>query len=210
MNFNKGVKKLNLFIIILIEQLWQADCAYAAEIQAAGCSCGGNLNNCDYLRKPKGLDCDDERYNPEWDKRLCFCCGRCRRYVIPASLRFLGRRHYWGWLILIKCVVGQDKAALKDCLEELRANDVSIDERTVQRWLDWWQEEFVHSECFKTLRGLMNPKWSDSPIVVKLFLKAREKARKVQSTCLFHSLLVELLLDLRPLTGHLSRKDEIP
>ena len=70
----------------------------AAAVRALGCPCcSGPLHVGDFKRKPRG---------PLRDPlvstiRLSFSCGHCRVRCMPASVRFLGRRVYWGaWVLL--------------------------------------------------------------------------------------------------------------
>lgn len=80
-----------LFLIRLDEEL-------AAQTRAAGCPCGGTLHCANYPRKPRGC--------PRWvraayETRLSFCCSRCRRRTTSQSVRFLGRRVYLGWVVVL-------------------------------------------------------------------------------------------------------------
>src|SRR3989304_4273818 len=69
--------------------------APAARGAAGWRRCGGRLHRAHYPRKPRGGPAELE---PGQERRLSFCCARegCRRRTTPPSLRFLGRRVYFG------------------------------------------------------------------------------------------------------------------
>jgi hypothetical protein len=63
-----------------------------------GCPhCGGSLDTANYQRKTKGMT--------EGENELCFslCCRRegCRKRKKPRSLRFLGRRVFGAWVVIL-------------------------------------------------------------------------------------------------------------
>ena len=72
----------------------------AEQTRTEGCPCGGRLHRADYPRKPRGGPAD---LSPEQERRLSFCCERegCRRRRTPPSLRFLGRRVYFGAVVVV-------------------------------------------------------------------------------------------------------------
>jgi len=91
----------------------------AAEVRAAGCSCGGVLHSARYPRKPRAGPLE---YRQLDHRRLSFCCNRCRQRHTPRSVRYLGRRVYLGaggpaCFSLAVCPVGQATAcAMRDAL----------------------------------------------------------------------------------------------
>ncbi len=70
--------------------------------------CAGPLHRSAYGRKPRGGPAD---LPDECAVRLSFCCGRegCRRRVLPAAVRFWGRRVYWGAVVLVVTALRQGR-----------------------------------------------------------------------------------------------------
>lgn len=100
--------------------------------RAAGCACGGALHRADYPRKPRG--CLRE-FRAAFGTRLSFCCTQCRRRTTPSSVRFLGRRVY---LALVVVLVSARRAHPPPPL----LAQLNIPLRTLQRWRQWWGEQF--------------------------------------------------------------------
>jgi len=84
----------------------------AAEVRLAGCmACGGVLHSARYPRKPRG---GPEGLGAEHRRRPSFCCAvdGCRRRATPPSLRFLGRKVFFGlWVLLLHGAAGRADAA---------------------------------------------------------------------------------------------------
>jgi hypothetical protein len=72
----------------------------AAEARRAGCQCGGLLHGARYVRKPRG---GPAGLSAETAVRFSFCCATegCRRRTTPPSLRFLGRKVFFGVVVLL-------------------------------------------------------------------------------------------------------------
>jgi len=84
--------KLFHFISALDEDL-------AARARIKGCSfCGGVLHSARYPRIPRGGPLALEGVPTT---RHSFCCESCRRRTTPASVRFLGRRIYPGFIVIL-------------------------------------------------------------------------------------------------------------
>ena len=84
--------KLFHFISALDEDL-------AARARIKGCSfCGGVLHSARYPRIPRGGPLALEGVPTT---RHSFCCASCRRRTTPASVRFLGRRVYPGFIVIL-------------------------------------------------------------------------------------------------------------
>lgn len=118
--------------------LERADEERAAEVQAAGCCCGGRLHSARYPRKPRGEPRCGSSSAPV--KRHSFCCAQCRRRRTPMSVRFLGRRVYWAALVVLATALAHgftDRrlAQLKELL--------GVPARTLLRWRHWWRTEFI-------------------------------------------------------------------
>jgi hypothetical protein len=116
---------------------------------AAGCLlCGGKLHRADYDRKPRG--------GPAWDQRYSLCCAEegCRRRRTPPSVRFLGRRVYVGFVVVLvsAMVHGLKPERVQRIREQLR-----IDRRTLERWRQWWLSTFVQSSFWKAAKGRFLP-----------------------------------------------------
>jgi hypothetical protein len=82
------------------ERLYALDLDLADQARIQGCSCGGRLHQANYLRKPRG---GPAGLLPDRERRLSFCCNRdgCRCRTTPPSLRFLGRRVYFGAVVVL-------------------------------------------------------------------------------------------------------------
>lgn len=129
----------------LYEFLEQVDKDFASQAQLGGCDhCGAVLHRGDYSRKP--------RAGPSWDKRISLCCSRdgCRRRKTPPSLRFLGRKVYVGFVVVLVSAMMQGPSDQR--LQRL-CRVLAIDRRTLKRWGKWWSEIFVQSPFWKGARG---------------------------------------------------------
>lgn len=119
--------------------------------RALGCPCGGRLHRADYRRKPRGGPPGMSR---EQEVRLSLCCARdgCRRRCTPASLRFLGRRVFYGVLVLLL-------PALRDGPTPMRVERLcevfAVSQRTLLRWRRWWHEVFAQSPQWRVRRSLL-------------------------------------------------------
>jgi hypothetical protein len=70
------------------EQLWRIDFEEADRRRSGGCprtGCSGRLNWANFPRKVWGLVGGGRWF----EKRFGLCCGRCRRRVLPATVRKL-------------------------------------------------------------------------------------------------------------------------
>lgn len=135
------------------ELLITVDDDLAEQVRPKGCACGGRLHRADYPRKPRGgpagLSADPE-------KRRSFCCDRdgCRRRTTPPSLRFLGRRVYFGVVVVL--ITAMTHGTTPRRAAELRAQ-LGIDRRTLARWRRWWQEHFPGSAFWREQRARFSP-----------------------------------------------------
>ncbi len=121
----------NFFHILL-----QLDIELAAETRTAKCPhCGGTLHRANYPRKPRC--CPDEALT-DFESRFSFCCNQCRKRTTPVSVRFLGRRVYLGWaVVLMSAGRTQSPPAMAQLSKTLH-----VPARTLQRWRQWWVEQF--------------------------------------------------------------------
>lgn len=121
----------------------------AAQARAVGCCCGGVLHSARYARKPRG---GPEGLGPEHAMRLSFCCSveGCRRRVTPPSLRFLGRKVFFGVLVLLLPVLREGPTPQR--LRRL-AEAFAVSPRTLLRWRRWWREVVPRSRFWEATRG---------------------------------------------------------
>ena len=129
--------------------LLKLDADLAAEARRVGCGCGGALHSARYERKPRG---GPAGLGPESAVRFSFCCATqgCRRRVTPPSLRFLGRKVFFGVLVLLVPVLrdGPTPERLNRLCERF-----AVSARTVRRWIRFWRETFVASRVWQAVRG---------------------------------------------------------
>jgi len=167
----------------LFELLEKVDSDLAAEAHAKGClHCGGKLHRGDYERKPRG--------GPQWDQRYSFCCGKdgCRRRNTPESVRFLGRRVYAGFVVvLVSAMIHGWKADRVRRVREV----LKIDPRTLERWRQWWLDNFVRSLFWKAARARFMPPLCEQTLPLPLCVSFKVPRR---------DRLLALLQFLAPLT----------
>jgi hypothetical protein len=116
---------------------------------AAGCLfCEGKLHRADYKRQPRG--------GPNWDRRFSACCAEegCRRRHTPPSVRFLGRRVYAGFVVVL--VAAMVHGLKPERVQRLR-EQLGIDRRTLERWRQWWLSTFVQSAFWKVAKARFLP-----------------------------------------------------
>ena len=115
----------------------------AARVRTAGCvHCGGPLHRADYPRKPRACP---PQAREEHDSRFSFCCQHCRKRHTSQSLRFLGRRVYFGLAVVLRSArhAGQTAAAAR-----LGAM-LAVPMRTLERWRQWWQDRFAGTDLWQ-------------------------------------------------------------
>lgn len=181
------------------EKLWQLltkiDRDFAEEARGKGClhpDCGGQLHRSDYERKPRGLPAPRTRQagGPGRELRDSFCCDEdgCRRRETPMSVRFLGRRVYAGFVVvLVSAMVHGLKAERVQRIREVLA----IDRATLERWREWWRTTFVGSSFWKAARARFMPLLCEKTLPWSL--GRRFEIERVER-------LVDLLEFLAPLT----------
>ena len=132
-----------------LELLTRSDEAMAELTREAGCACGGVLHRAAYDRKPRGMGSLGSV------RRASFCCAEegCRRRATPPSLVFLGRRVFFGVVVLLVSALRQ--APSRQTLAELETR-YGITQRTLLRWRKWWQETFVTSSVWRAAQGLFD------------------------------------------------------
>lgn len=143
-----------------------------------GCGCGGKLHSARYPRKPRGVP---EELQVGYSTRRSFCCAEegCRRRTTPASFRFLSRRVYVGAVVVLVTALRHGATAQR--VAQLRAI-VGVSRRTVERWRQWWLEEFPRSAFWRWASGqLASPVDRDrQPLsLLESFRKPRPEERTV-------------------------------
>ena len=133
--------------------LYTLDQDLADQTRSQGCPCGGRLDQAHYPRKPRG---GPANLSPDRERRFSFCCNRdgCRSRATPPSVRFLGRRVYFGVVIVLVTAMAQGVTPRRGA--ELRAQ-LGVDRRTLVRWRRWWQEHFPTSSFWREHRARFSP-----------------------------------------------------
>lgn len=83
-----------------------------------------------------------------------FCCDKCRRRTTPESVRFLGRRVYPGFIMVL--MSGMQSGVTDTLINELQLH-LGVARRTLQRWRHWWREIFVATSFWNLGRGRFMP-----------------------------------------------------
>jgi hypothetical protein len=170
----------------LFSLLHRIDMELLRQHQQGGCPyCGGPLHQANYPRKPRGgLDTIPE----DCLLRLSLCCSRegCRRRSLPPSTRFMGRRVYWGCVILVAMTLRQNRP------DGMSANKLKrllgVTRKTLIRWAAYFRDEFPFSAQWQRLRGRVSPSVRDSELpgtLVRLFLLNSESPEKGIIACLY-------------------------
>ena len=178
----------------LLQFLEHCDANLAEECRQEGCvRCGGRLHRANFRRKPRGgVEAEGEVY------RYSFCCDRdgCRKRHTAASVRFLGRRVYWGFVVVL--VSAMRHGLTPGRMRTIREN-LGVDRRTLERWREWWLEHFVQRGFWKAARARFMPSLCESTLPLSLCESFEAGTRGG---------LLKLLEFLLPLTGssHLERQ----
>jgi hypothetical protein len=143
----------------LYRLLENVDAELAEALRSQGCVfCPeGKLHRADYDRKPRG--------GPEsWTERHSFCCDQdgCRRRHTPPSVRFLGRKVWVGFVVVLRTALHQGLNAAR--LAQWRTVLPELDRRTVTRWRQWWQEHVLATAFWKVAPARFTPPLSPGPL----------------------------------------------
>lgn len=170
----------------LYQLLEHVDSELAQEVGSRGCRCcaEGKLHRANYRRKPRG--------GPEgWTERDSFCCDKegCRKRHTPPSVRFLGRKVYVAFVVVLTTAMRHGLTAWR--VEQLGLGLPGIDRRTLERWRRWWLETFVSGPFWKAARARFVPTLAEGHLPLGLCERfGIESAERV----------VELLRFLAPIT----------
>lgn len=131
------------------ELLSRFDEDLAAEVREAGCGCGGVLHSARYPRKPRG---GPAALGQELVMRASLCCAveGCRRRATPPSLLFLGRKVFFGVLVLLIPILRE--GATPERVRRLETR-FGVSRRTLYRWRRWWRETVPRSRWWQQQRG---------------------------------------------------------
>jgi hypothetical protein len=69
-------------------------------------------------------------------------------------VRFLGRKVYWGVVVVLMSAV---QHGIKPARVEVLRERLGIDRRTLERWRTWWLVTFVESGFWKEARARFMP-----------------------------------------------------
>ena len=169
----------------LFSLLHRIDMDIAGQLRQGGCLyCGGPLHQANYQRKPRG----GPNYIPE-DCLLQFslCCGRqgCRRRSLPPSTRFMGRRVYWGCVILVTMTLRQNRPDGVSARELMRL--FGFTRNTLIRWAAYFRDIFPSGAQWQRLRGTVSASVRNGELpgaLVRFFLLTSESAEKGLIACL--------------------------
>jgi hypothetical protein len=145
--------------------LFRIDQEFAEAVRAQGCACGGRLHCADYERKPRGIA---RGLAGQTTTRLDFCCAACRHRTLPKSVRFLGRRVYWGVVVVLATALC---AGLSLRRGRQLSEQLGVPVLTVERWRRWWQSEFPHTALWRGLRGRFLPPVCDADLPADLLAR---------------------------------------
>jgi hypothetical protein len=135
-----------------VEFLVRSDEEMAEEMRAAGClQCGNALHLNSFPRKPRGIP---RAWTEYCNYRLSFDCSVCSKRHTPPSVRFLERRVYLAFAVVLSCAV---RTGLTDFREKMLLKWLRVPGQTIARWCAWWQQTFAKAAFFKTERGRFKP-----------------------------------------------------
>jgi transposase-like protein len=172
--------------------LHRLDLDLAQAARACGCAhCGAVLHSARYPRKPRG---GPGQLDPSQDFRFSFCCARegCRRRRTPPSVRFLGRRVYFGAVVVLVSALRDGLSARR--VAELRER-LGVDIRTLRRWRRWWRESFVETPFWKAARGRFAPPLEERRLPASLLERCGQRERRQR--------ILQVLAFLAPLSTSL-------
>jgi hypothetical protein len=154
------------------------------QARRGGCPhCGRRLDRADFPRKARGVP-------PVWEaafsRRLSLCCSRdgCRKRLTPPSARFLGRRIYVAFVVLIGGLSAWSRA--------------TIARRTLVRWQAWWRRCFVETGFFRTARARFMPPLDEGALPASLI-------ERFVGASGFEAALLATLAFVSPLTTESAR-----
>jgi len=144
----------------ILHELLQIDRDFLQELKSKKCPhCGGPLHESNYKRKPCGIPKNIE-IPEKYLIRYSLCCGHCRKRCMPPSCRFMGRRVYWQWVIILIITIQQEgKISLKKLCDKFKVQAI-----TIYRWREYFQEIFPATKQWQRLRGLVGVEIKDTEL----------------------------------------------
>ncbi len=169
----------------LFSLLFRIDLDLAEQVQKNGCQfCRSTLHHANYHRKPRGGPVDIPE---EYLIRQSLCCANkeCRRRTMPPSSLFMGRRVYWGCVILVVMTLAQGRLCGASVAKLARM--FSISRHTIKRWITWFRDEFPQTVQWHRLRGRVASTVSNNKLpgsLVSHFLNYYKTSEKALVECL--------------------------
>jgi len=144
--------------------LTKIDADLAMQACAEGCRCGGALHRADYPRKVRGVKAETKA------RRHSFCCAEegCRRRVTPGSVRFLGRRVYAGFVVVLLAALRHGLSAER--VQVLR-EQLGVERRTLERWREWWLQQFASGRPWRLARARFMPLLDEATLAWSLWTR---------------------------------------
>lgn len=137
--------------VTFLGALFALDRQIAERVRRKNCGhCGGRLHWGNYPRSPRGVL--PSSLVDDFSRRLSLCCGRpeCRKRTTPPSVNFLGRRQYIAVAFVVLSMLKHGvTAARAQALHAL----VPVDDRTLQRWREWWCRELPSKDFWRAQAG---------------------------------------------------------
>ena len=169
----------------LFSLLYRIDTDLANQHREEGCPfCDGLLHQANYQRKPRG---GPENLPEEHMIRRSLCCSQenCRRRTLPPSCLFMGRRVYWGGVILVVMTLRQNRPEGASTIRLMRMFGIS--RKTLFRWIAYFRDEFPISTQWQRLRGRVNSSVRDTSLpggLLDYFIRHADSAEKGLVHCL--------------------------
>ena len=149
----------------------------ADEARRRGCRCGGALHRANYPRKPRGCP---GAVRAEFESRLSFCCGRCRRRTTSMSVRFLGRRVYVALMMVLASARHAEPMPARTGL----AGALGVPLRTLARWRAWWVEQLPATSFWRAACARLMPPVSAAHLPASLLARFGDDAAQAMTLML--------------------------
>jgi hypothetical protein len=154
--------------------------------------CGGLLDVANYPRKPCGALC---KLPDGFCIRFSMCCRKdgCRRRLTPASVRFLDRRVYLGFVTIIVTLM-REKCP-RDSYVVLQA-ELGVDFHTIQSWKKFWTQIFPRGDRARIIRSWFPEGGSSDDLLLALWNRFIPVCRSAMETAIAAvRMLVMILTD---------------
>jgi hypothetical protein len=130
------------------ESLFLIDKKIAKEFQSSNkCKrCHKKLHSDNYVRKPRGLPIEAEKY---FQFRFSFKCSSCRKRSTCPTVRFSGQKVYVSMLVSL---IPSEDPRTKAMMSELNNQLPTLAKITIKRWSKWWVM-LPQSSAWKLIEG---------------------------------------------------------